>query len=135
MARLKTVFLIHSHKDAKPVRRLYRRLVGDRLNVWLDAMNLQPGQDWQRVIRDAILKSRVIVVCISEGFDKQQGYRHEELKLAFKRLRLLPDDDILIIPVRLEPCEMPHALRRLHRVDLFARGGYARLVRAVRDFD
>jgi hypothetical protein len=47
-------------------------------------------------------------------------------------MKVLPDNDIFIIPVRLEECDMPDSLRRLHRVDLFKAGGYGRLIDALR---
>jgi hypothetical protein len=126
------IFLIHAHTDKETVHRLYQRLVSDGLNVWLDAERLQPGQDWQNEIRDALLKCDVVIVCLSKEFDKQQGYRHEELKLALEKANFLPSDEIFIIPVRLEKCDMPESLRHLHRVDLFKAGGYKKLVDALR---
>jgi hypothetical protein len=127
------IFLIHAHSDKETVRKLYQRLIDDGLNAWLDAERLQPGQDWQNEIRNAILKCDVVIVCLSNGFDKQRGYRHEELKLALEKANFLPDDEVFIIPVRLEKCDMPESLRHLHRVDLFKAGGYKKLVRALQD--
>ena len=121
------VFLIHAHSDREAVRKLYTRLIKDGIRVWLDTEDLQPGQDWQKEIRKAILKSDVIIVCLSRGFNEQQGYRHEELKLALEKEKLIIED-VFIIPVRLEKCDMPESVRRLHRVDLFKAGGYKKLI-------
>ena len=129
------IFLIHAHSDRETVYKLYERLAKDRLNIWLDAERLQPGQDWQNEIRNALLKCDVVLVCLSRNFDKQQGYRHEELKLALEKANFLPDDEVFIIPVRLEKCDMPESLRHLHRVDLFKPGGYKKLVDALRKDD
>jgi len=122
------IFLIHAHNDKDTVRKLYQRLVADGINAWLDAERLQPGQDWQNEIRNALLQCDVVLVCLSHNFDKQHGYRHEELKLALEKAKFIPDDEIFIIPVRLEKCEMPESLQHLHRVDLFRPGGYKKLV-------
>ncbi|MEP7134518.1 MAG: toll/interleukin-1 receptor domain-containing protein [Chloroflexota bacterium] len=127
------VFLVHAHSDKDTVHKLYTRLLKDGIHVWLDAENLQPGQDWQNEIRKAILKSDVVIVCLSRGFDKQHGYRHEELKIALDKAKLLIGDEIFIIPVRLEQCDLPDSLRHLHRVDLFNAGGYKKLVSVLRD--
>jgi len=126
------IFLIHAHNDKDTVRKLYQRLIADGINAWLDAERLQPGQDWQNEIRNAILKCDVVLVCLSRGFDRQQGYRHEELKLALEKTKFMPDDEIFIIPVRLEKCEMPESLQHLHRVDLFRPGGYKKLVSVLK---
>ena len=126
------VFLIHAHSDKVSVHKLYHRLARDGINAWLDVERLQPGQDWQHEIRRALLKSDVVIVCLSRSFDKHQGFRHEELKIALEKLKLLPDDEVFVIPVRLEKCEMPESLRTLHRVDLFEAGGYKKLLHALR---
>lgn len=128
-----SIFLIHAHSDRETVHRLYRRLVRDGLKVWLDAERLQPGQDWQNEIRSALLQCGTVVVCLSRVFDEKRGYRHEELKLALEKANFLPEDEVFIIPVRLEECDMPESLRHLHRVDLFKAGGYKRLVRALQE--
>ena len=127
------VFLIHAHSDKEIVHKLYTRLIKDGMHVWLDAENLQPGQDWQHEIRKAILKSDVVIVCLSRGFDQQQGYRHEELKVALEKAKLFISDEIFIVPVRLEKCDMPETLRHLQRVDLFETSGYKKLLRALRE--
>jgi hypothetical protein len=130
-SRKANIFLIHAHSDREKVHTLYQRLSRDGLQVWLDVERLQPGQDWQNEIRTAILQCDVIVVCLSKAFNEQRGYRHEELKLALEKAHFLPADAISIIPVRLEPCDMPDSLRHLHRVDLFERSGYRKLRRAL----
>ena len=132
LCKRSNVFLIHAHADRKAVHKLYSRLIKDEVRVWMDVENLQPGQDWQNEIRKAILKSNVIIVCLSRGFDQRHGYRHEELSIALERSRSLPSGGVFIIPVRLEKCEMPDTLRHLHRVDLFETGGYGKLIRALR---
>ena len=65
-------------------------------------------------------------------FNKQRGYRHEELKIALEKVDSLPDGEIFIIPARLEKCDLPNSLSHLHRVDLFEADGYKKLMRALR---
>jgi hypothetical protein len=100
----------------------------------MDLKNLLPGQDWQSEIHKAIHRSDIILVCLSEGFNKQGGYRHEELKIALKKADSLSEGEIFIIPARLEPCDLPDPLRRWQRVDLFDRGGYKKLMSALKTY-
>ena len=130
--RSRKTFLSYSHTDCDIVHALWLRLKKDGVVVWLDKENLQPGEDWGHEIRKAILKSDVVIVCLSRGFNKQHGFRHEELKIALEKAKWL-DDEVFIIPVRLEKCDMPESLRHLHRVDLFEAGGYKKLIRALRE--
>lgn len=127
-------FLCHSHSDRETVHALWSRLKRDGVDVWLDRENLQPGQNWEREIRKAIITSDVVVACLSRGFNKQNGFRHEELRIALEKAGLIPDGEVFIIPVRLEECDMPESLRHLHRVDLFEAGGYKRLLDALRKY-
>jgi hypothetical protein len=132
MKRNLQIFLCHAHSDRETVHNLYRRLVDNGIHTWLDSEELQPGQNWQHEIRKAILKSDVVLVCLSQKFNEQQGYRHEELKLALEKASLMNDGEIFIIPVRLEKCSTPETLSHLHRVDLFEPTGFKKLLRALR---
>ena len=131
--RQANAFLIYAHKDREAVHKLYRRIHKDGIDIWLDVEKLQPGQNWKYEIRKAILKRDIVIVCLSQAFNKQHGYRHEELKLALKKATLFPEGDIFIIPARLENCDLPDALRHLHRVDLFEANGYRKLLQALRE--
>jgi hypothetical protein len=125
------VFICHAHSDREAVHHLYTRLMENGIPAWLDAEDLQPGQNWQHEIRKAILKSDVVIVCLSREFNQQHGYRYEELRIALEKAKLLDTGDIFIIPVRLEKCDMPESLSHLHRVDLFEAAGYKKLIRAL----
>ena len=128
------IFLLHARSDEKVVARLYKRLGKAGANVWLDQKNLLPGQDWQSEIHQAISSSDIAIVCLSKRFNKQGGYRHEELKIALEKANRLPDGMIFIIPVRLERCETPESLRRWQRVDLFESNGYKELLNALKQY-
>jgi len=125
------IFLIHAHKDREAVHKFYQRLIKDGVSVWLDAERLEPGQNWQKEIRKALIQCDVVIVCLTRNFDQQHGYRHEELKLALEKEKFIPVDQVSIIPARLEECDMPESLQHLHRVDLFKVGGYKRLLRGL----
>ena len=127
------VFLLHARSDEATVRRLYRRLVREGANVWLDQEKLLPGQDWVYAIHKAIRGSDMVIVCLSRNFNKQGGYRHEELKIALEKANATDAEEIFIIPARLEPCDMPDPLSRWQRVDLFEADGYKRLVSSLKD--
>lgn len=126
------IFLCHAHSDRETVHNLYRRLLDNGVHTWLDSESLQPGQDWQREIRKAILNSDVVLVCLSQKFNEQSGYRHEELKLALEKANLLEAGQIFVIPVRLEKCDIPESLSHLHRVDVFEATGFKKLLRALK---
>jgi len=49
------LFLCHAKEDKPIVRELYRQLTAEGwLDVWLDEMNLLPGQEWDMEIEKAV---------------------------------------------------------------------------------
>lgn len=126
------VFLLYAHGDKKAVRSLYQRVVKEGVRVWLDEKKILPGQNWEYEIRKAIQNSDLVIVCLSRQFNKQGGYRHEELKIALEKAASLPDSEIFIIPARLEKCDTPEPLRRWQRVDLFEADGYKKLLSVLK---
>jgi TIR domain-containing protein len=131
----KQIFLTYAHSDKKAVRQLYYRMARKHLKVWLDEKELSPGQTWKHEIRQAILSSNIVLVCLSRQFNKQGGYRHEELKIALEKASSLSEREIFIIPARLEKCEVPELLRRWQYVNLFEAEGFIKLLRVLKEFD
>jgi TIR domain-containing protein len=126
------VFLAHARSDQEDVRNLYHRLARDGMEAWLDEAKLLPGQDWEYEIRQAVRASDVVIVCLSQQFNRQRGYRQKEVRIALEEATLLPEGQIFIIPARLEECDLPESLRRWQRVDLFEIDGYKKLLQALR---
>ena len=122
------IFLLYARSDQEIVHRLYRRLVKRGADVWFDQEKLLPGQGWEKEIHKAIQGSDIVIVCLSEQFNQQGGYRHEELRVALERANSLPEEDIFLIPARLEPCDTPEPLRRWQRVDLYEAAGFKKLI-------
>jgi hypothetical protein len=132
LSRQLRVFLLHARQDEKPVRRLYQRLVREGADVWLDQEKLLPGQNWAYEIRKAIHNSDIVVACLSRQFNRQGGYRHEELRIALEKAASLPEGLTFLIPARLEACDLPEPLCRWQCVDLFKGEGYKKLIRVLR---
>ena len=126
------VFLCHAHSDVAVVRDLYRRLVQDGVDAWLDKEKLLPGQDWELEIRRAVRDADVVVVCLSKQFN-QAGFRQKEVRLALDAAMEKPEGEIFIIPVRLGECETLESLRKWQWVDLFEEAGYRRLMLAFNE--
>jgi formylglycine-generating enzyme required for sulfatase activity len=128
------IFLCHASEDKPRVRELYHRLKEAGYHPWLDKEELLPGQDWweeiERIIRD---RDNLVVVCLS-CHSAKKGVVQKEIKRALDVLDEMPEDTIYLIPARLEPCEVPRRLSKLHRVDLFEPDGFENLKEAL-DFE
>jgi TIR domain-containing protein len=126
------VFLCHSSSDKSKVRDLYKRLRADGFQPWLDEEDLLPGKVLDPEIRKTIRQSKSVIVCLSRTSIVKVGYVQKEISYVLDAADEQPEGAIYLIPARLEPCEMPERLRRLHGVDLFEDGGYDRLTRSLR---
>jgi tetratricopeptide (TPR) repeat protein len=126
------VFLCHAKEDKPTVRDLYKRLTAAGLDVWLDEMNLLPGQDWELEITKAVHSSHIVIICLSPLSVKKDGYVQTEIRRALDAAERKPEGSIFLIPVRLEECIVPLRLHRWQWVDLFSTEGYEKLLAAIR---
>ena len=125
------VFLCHGSDDKPVVRDLYRRLRDDGYAPWLDEEDLLPEQDWRKEIRLAIRSVDAIVVCLSQTSINRAGFVQDEIAFALDAAGECQEEPSLIIPARLEACEVPEGLVRWQWVDLFDPSGYERLLRGL----
>jgi two-component SAPR family response regulator len=125
------VFLCHSKDDKPRVRELYRRLVANGFDAWLDEEKLLPGQDWRIEIPKAIKVADAVIVCLSQNSVSKEGYIQKEIKFALDIADEKPEDTIYIIPAKLEECSVPERLSRWQWVELFRESGYTRLLNAL----
>ena len=125
------VFLSYAREDEKTVRALHAKFIERGHRPWMDKVDLLPGQDWKREIRHAIDNSDYFVACLSRFSVSKRGYVQQELKVALETLGLIPPGQIFLIPVRLEPCEIPAEFGALHWIDLGSEATFEALWTAV----
>ena len=101
------VFLCHASGDKPPVRELYKRLVSEGVDAWLDQEKLLPGQDWRMEIPRAVREADVVVICLSNKSITKEGYIQKEIKFALDSAEEKPEGTIFLIPARLEECAVP----------------------------
>lgn len=136
-------FISYVREDSHEVDKLQGTLEAAGVSVWRDTADLWPGEDWRMKIRRAITDDALaFIACFSSrSIARRKSYQNEELLLAIEQLRLRRPDDIWLIPVRLDDCDIPdldlgggRTLGSIQRVDLFGDKrdiGIARLVTAV----
>lgn len=126
------VLLCHASEDKPVIRSLYSRLHADGFQPWLDEENLLPGQNWQREITKAVKQSDVVLVCLSSNSISKTGYVQKEIKEVLDVADLKAEDEVFVIPVKLEECSVPDRLEKWQWVNLFDKNGYGQLVTALR---
>lgn len=127
------VFIAYAHENAAEAKRLAQTLENNGFEPWIDCANLAGGSRWITAIRRAIKSSDFFVACLSTTAVNKIGFFQRELREAFAILQEYPDENIYLIPVRLDDCVAPFDLQDQQWVDLFVPGGEQKLVRAIRD--
>ena len=129
------VFLAYVAEDLGVVQRFSKDLRQAGVRPWLDKEKLLPGQNWPRAIERAISNADAFVPCFSARAASKRGQFQSELRYALDCARRLPMEDVFVVPVRLEKCEVPARIaEQVHYVDLFPDWdrGVKRVIRSVR---
>lgn len=112
------VFISYAKEDIQPANRLYEILSNNNFEVWLDSHKILPGQDWNNEIRIALKKADYIILLLSNISVVKRGYVQREFKLALEYCETKLDDDIYIIPCKLDECDVPDKLSKYQWVNL-----------------
>lgn len=125
------IFLSYARLDESKIRDLYQKLSDEGFNPWMDKRDLLPGERWKPSIEKAIRRSSFFLACLSTKSVNKRGFLQKEIRDALGIWQEMLADDIYLIPVRLEDCEVPEGLRGFQWVDLFEEDGWKRLVQAI----
>ena len=68
----------------------------------------------------------------SQASINKVGYIQKEIRNVLDVADEQPEGTIFLIPVKLEPCDLPDRIRRWQWVNLFEELGYGKLLRALR---
>ncbi len=129
------VFLGYAREDRAKVKRLFRALRKAGVNPWMDCQQLLPGQNWRRSIEQTIELSDFFLACFSNHSVIKRGQFQSELSFALDIATRFPQDDVFLVPVRLDECQLPHRISSTtHYVDLFPdwKAGLRKLLSALR---
>ena len=133
------IFLAHASEDKEAVLQLYDQLKTAGYKPWMDVHDLIPGQNWRAAIPKALKSSGIIVACLSSNSVAKRGYIQKEFRMAIEELSNLPPDEIYLIPLRLDACEIRDlqqfgyglALRDLQWLDYWQPDGFEKLTHAI----
>jgi RNA polymerase sigma factor (sigma-70 family) len=125
------IFLSYAREDEEKVESLYKKLSDAGFKPWMDIKDILPGERWESCIARAIGQSDFFLVCLSANSIDKKGYMHKEIREALNMWQLQLEDDIYLIPVRLEDCEVPESVRGFQWVNLFEVDGWEQLAKAI----
>lgn len=128
------IFISYAREDEEAAKRLYNDLKNSGLPIkpWIDKEDLLPGQDFNREIANLIRTCTFFIPLFSSTSVKKRGYIQREFKRAIDILEEIPPGEIFVIPVRLDPCEIPYDELRRHTYQDFFPSWYRGLERIVK---
>ena len=114
----KEVFISHAKEDIELAEQLYDYLSEKGYSPWLDKKKLRVGANWDFEIKKALKKSTYVIILLSSISVKKRGYIQKEFKYALEYSESKLDDDIYIIPILLDKCEVPDQLSKFQWLEV-----------------
>lgn len=111
---------------------MYSMLSKSGCEVWIDKINLLPGDDWEKEIKLAIKSADIFVAFLTPDYMNSRGYRHVELKIAYDTLKYIPDGEVYVIPIKLHPeAKVPELLNKYQWLNYYEYGAELKLIKAI----
>lgn len=126
------IFISYSKQDIDQVRQLYHQLSNAGFTPWMDEKDIIGGEAWEPAIQRAIKASDFFLACLSRNSVGKRGMIQKELRAALEVWKEKLEDDIYLIPARLEECQVPEPLGKFQWIDLFQDDGWIRLTVAIK---
>jgi CheY-like chemotaxis protein len=128
------VFLNYAREDNPAVKEIYRKLVSEGFNPWMDTENIIGGEHFEWAIQKALKDAHLIIPVLTKTSVRKRGFRQKEIKWALDRSLEKMAGDIHIIPLRLDrDCDIPEELEHLQCIDFYEEDGWDRLTIAIRE--
>ncbi len=121
------IFISYSRVDKAFAQRLADDLRNNGYQVWLDVQNIPHGANWDMEVQNGLDSSDTMIVMLTPTAAASQNVADEWSYFIDKGKRILP--------LMVQPCEVPFRLSRRQRID-FIQGydpGLAELIRALKE--
>lgn len=126
------VFISYAKEDQERALGYYSQLREAGFRPWLDIKHLLPGQNWEMEIERALSDSHVIILLLSKNSVSKRGFVQKEANSAIEALRRKRPDDIYILPLVIEPCDVPDYIAvRLQYTDMSRSESWDQVIKAL----
>lgn len=125
------IFISYSSRDADAAHSLARLCLRTGAETWADR-DLRSGVDWCEKIDEAIGRSNVFLVLVSNAKQLDSPWQSREWSAICERKWTRPD--IQVIPILLDDVETPAFLRGLEALDGSNKTKLARCVDHIADY-
>lgn len=126
------LFISYASEDIDEAQTLYRDLTDANLNPWIDKNDLVAGTNWSDELTKNIQNSDIFLALISSSSTTKRGEVQREIRIALTEFEKRLDDDIFIIPIRLDDSEAPEKLKKYQWLDFHGSGFLRKLLISVK---
>ncbi len=130
----KRVFISYENEDWETAVMLYNDLKSAGASPWAHHIDLLPGLNRKKVIREVIRNCRYFLKLLSSNSLSIRGDATKEMKIALDITDEFPHSEIFIIPIRIDDCApIDESLKALYMVDLFPsyENGVKKILRVI----
>ncbi len=114
----KQVFISHAKEDYVVAEELYDYLHQNNYSPWLDKKKIKVGENWDFEINNALKNSTFVILLLSSISINKRGYVQKEFNKALRYAEEKLIDDIYIIPILLDKCEVPKHLGKYQWIEI-----------------
>lgn len=126
------LFISYAKEDQGLALQYCDRFTDIGTSPWIDARNILPGQNWEAEIDKALSEANVVILLLSKKSVSKRGFVQREANEALDRLRYKLMTDIYVIPLLLEPCDVPSNISgRLQYIDLNESGSWEKVKASI----
>lgn len=111
------IFISYAKEDIVFAEKLYDFLENCGYKPWLDKRKLLPGQLWKLEIQKALKDANYVILLLSEVSVQKRGYVQREFKYALEYFEEKLEDDIYLIPIKINKCEVPDSLSKFQWIE------------------
>ncbi len=123
------VFISYAKEDYDLAEILYWDLKRSGYIPWLDKKELLVGQNWDFVLKTELREADFIVLILSNSSVQKRGYVQREFRLALEYYEEKLDDDIFLIPIKVDNCKVPLKLTKFQWLEYL--GDFNQVIEAI----
>ena len=108
-AKQSLLFFSYARADAGFALKLAKSLRFTGANLWIDQLDIQAGDHWDRAVEQALTKAESLLIILSPAAVDSKNVM-DEVSFAL-------EENKRVVPVLYKPCKIPFRLRRVQHVD------------------
>jgi TIR domain len=120
------IFFSYAHADTQFVLELANGLRSAGVNLWIDQLDIHPGERWDSAIQNALTAAPCLLVVLSPESVSSQSVM-DEVAFALQSNKR-------VVPVLYQRCDIPFRIQRLQYIDFTTSydEGFKHLIKALK---